>query len=57
MIANPIDKLPAIMNPHSLQTYTRLGNFNYDKYTDRQTTNDSDLIELGPYELDQGAVY
>ena len=45
------------MNPHSLQTYTRLGNFNYDKYTDRQTTNDSDLIELGPYELDQGAVY
>jgi len=50
----PIDKIPDYSNESIRATEARIGQFKYDK---QESESDRDLIERGPFELDNQAVY
>ena len=52
--AKMIDKIPDYSNPATKKAESNLGVFKYDRDSE---FDQSDLIDRGPYELDNGAVY
>ena len=55
-IATPVESMPEIYNPYSLETFNKMGEYKYPETDD--STKDTDLIELGPYKfVVKGAFY
>lgn len=52
--AKEIKEVPDYSNPATRQTEKRLGKFKYDTVESASARN---LVERGPYELDNGAIY
>lgn len=52
--ARQLDEMPDYSNPATKATEAKLGKFDYDQPSSPSSKN---LIERGPYELDNGAIY
>ncbi len=53
-IARQLNEMPDYSNPATKATEAKLGKFDYDQPSSPSSKN---LIERGPYELDNGAIY